>query len=336
MPPNRCAAAGLRRFLLLPVVLLAPLAAQQMQPSGVVFGAAVTLDPALGKLISVKWVADPADPARGNLQLQFDRGGLRTWSPVEFEDALAARNLVSGGPGLPAWKPGDAIGLVGLDLANAIDYTYCGADCTVNQTKRWNVVLQPALADTEVGFAAIMAGALPFAPEYLRPSAQGKLTGAALEQLLAWQQSNPGDFEIVDVPLRISPDTASGLTLLPAASAGADPVFLDVKRLGDPGKGRKFAGDFPAVAPGLLRISTHYARLNRFAAILGVMRLARSSGAAIDVAGGLSRSAPTPGSIAIPPTGAVSLPAFDSEESAVGPHRRELQSPAAVAEGLPG
>jgi len=287
---------------------------------GVVFGSEVRPDPALGKLNSVQWAADPADRSKGVLQFKFDGGATRTWGPVLYEDALTAMKMVSGGPNFPNWKPGDGIGLVGIDVEHPATYQSCSKDCAIQAARRWNLILHPVLTDKGLGWSAIMVDALPTNPAYFSELAKGKIGDAALQQLVDWERSNPGNYKFIDVPIRIVPVEGEGLSVLPmtpaAQRAGSPAVFLAVKPFGSEQKKETFQSAFPAVAPTLLKISVYHDRLNRFAPVLGIMRWARMSDAKIEVAGGTLNSVPTPGSVAIPDSGVVPLDAFETENSA--------------------
>jgi len=293
---------------------------------GVVFGSEVKADDNLSalKLKSMEWlhvstdangqsigkmIFHFADPKNNNATIQ------RTYEPVLQEDAYAAREIVFGRyPGLHEWQPGQGIGLVGV--TDRTPYFECGPDKLVNEGVRWRVIMHPALVNLELGWAALMVDVLPIKQKTLLDLARKNGTDRDYQAIESWLENTPGNWKFHETPLLIRMD-AEHLTVLGMPDAGnpkdlRQAAYLDAEGYDFGGRDPwdKFS---PAVVP-LTKISSHYERINRFAAVLSLFRWAKSTH--ISPPAPIDRPAEThtPASIIIAEDGFFAAPDYKVEE----------------------
>jgi hypothetical protein len=294
---------------------------------GVILGNDVSA-PGIPELKGIEWKSDPDDKSSGLLRFHFP-GKMADWPNVRADEAFAAYQIVFTGVSDPEGKnilvppaiKGDAIGLVGL--VDSVPYFDCGPERVVNDGRRWNFVLHPALADYPLGWSVLMCDALPL--EELRPhlirkigervtEKEAKRFQNVFEKSFAWTT-----YKFTDVPMEI---TLQG-----------DKVSIQRKgEKGDefPPELRKAAfltlnlysgravhdadKEFYPLVPSLTKASLDFERLNEFAKVLGVMRWAKDQGASFKIAPPSPARSPKAASIIVTRDGVIPAPAFETSE----------------------
>lgn len=125
---------------------------------GGLFGSPVNGDDLPKGLKRVTFAPAAADPARGEVWLEF-AGGQKLAYPAAAEDVYAAHAMVTARhPNGDEWKPGDGVVLVGMTGVG--QYLEFGPTA-VRRLTRWVVRIHPALQDTDLGHAVVMVDVLP-------------------------------------------------------------------------------------------------------------------------------------------------------------------------------
>ena len=257
---------------------------------GVVFGNTVD---AVG-LSAPKTIAYSANnAAAGKFVITFaDRSPL-TLDDVTADEAWAAYHI------FVAHKPAkdQGVGLVGL---SGIDYR----DCPNGKSRRgqaYNVVLHPALANRDLGWAAIYADALPITDKkMLSQLADNAPDTQALRSALGKLTDGVINWKITDAPLEI---TAEG-GRIHVGRTSKDSSYPEGLRRMALIEFRPFFGAMAPDAelmdelywnvPALLAHFVDYRKLNSFAATAAVVRWV------IDAGGRFDGAVPQPSSVATP------------------------------------
>lgn len=287
---------------------------------GIVFGNAVSADPSLPKIVAISFETSTTSD-RGALVYEFANHDPLRFGNVRMEDAYAAYHIVyQPFAGVGAFQPGRGIGLVSLE-ENTPSIACDNASRTVKETTRFNVVLHPALANLDLGWAAVMVDSLPIEPELISRSVIE--SGLEKEQALAIKNlflsmetpSFAHNWKVIDVPLRIGLDHDS-LTVSNSAEDSSIPAglrrtaFIEMRPMLQKGFNPRFARDFYDYVPILTKGSRDYERLNAFAAVLAVVRLAKIEGASFTVTPPVPTRVPTPDAIQLTDKGIGAVSSF--------------------------
>jgi hypothetical protein len=288
---------------------------------GIVFGNTVSADSSLPKIVAISF-EEPNTGDRGSLVYHFENHDPVRYRNVRIEDAYAAYHVVyQTFNGVPPFQPDRGIGLVSLD-ENTPSIACDGKARTANESTRFNIVLHPALANLDLGWAAVMVDTLPIEPELISE----RLTRSGLEdeQVLAIEnlflsmqtRSFVHNWKVVDVPLSIGIDQGS-LVVSNSAVDSSIPVglrrtaFIEMRPMLRKGFNSQFARDFYQDVPMLTKGSHDYERLNTFAAVLAIVRLAKIEQATFTTAPMAPAKVPTPDAIQLTDKGIGPIASFN-------------------------
>jgi len=318
---------------------------------GVVFGNKVYADTRLPAPTQVTFIAADDTPALGRLEVRFKDGSVRNLDLVHLDDAYAAYHIVFSGTGLgsgtvvsPA-NPGNGIGLVGL--ADRTDYFDLGPEGIMNDGVRWRVVIHPAIADTNLGWATLMSDSLPIMQAKLLALVKASADSESFEQIQALLQDTPDTWKITDVPLVVKADgTRLFVEKVPEEGKHESPELRQTAFLGIQGFAfnsddgttdttADFSDGFYQLEPVLLRASYDYDRLNQFAQVLAVCRWAKSQGATFLGEPPTPPKVPTPASLIITDQGFATAPDFKPEETKRELLERVQQKSKSITESAP-
>jgi hypothetical protein len=252
----------------------------------------------LGNTITAKDLPKPLrmrfEPGGGNtgtLHFACEGGRDLRYPLVRAEDAWAAAQIVFAG----GWKPGEGIGLVGQKEVGL--HWVFGRD-GIRVLRKSEVVLHPALVDTELGHAALAVDSAPGQAfrAWLRVLSQGPTV--VHEQIEKWVTSHEkvltsSSYVFTDVPVELtesdglllvtaSPENAAKLPLTLRRSAFVELRLQTAKDAANPEDryDRVFAREFYRVVPVLEKASYDLRRVNHFAAVVALVRWAREQGVA--------------------------------------------------------
>jgi hypothetical protein len=252
---------------------------------GVVFGNQVLSDPHLPRILSISFEQGSTREI-GSLTYRFADHNPLSYENVRLEDAYAAYNMVFAKVGgVDPTETGKGVGLISLD-DNTPSFSCDKTARKVSETAKFNIILHPALANLDLGWAAVMVDALPIEPELIRTTI--KLSGLGDEQAMAVQNlflsmESPSfvhNWKVVDVPMTVGTD-GRGLAVWNSATDASIPMglrrtaFIQMRPMLKKGFDSGFARDFYQYVPILIKASRDYERLNSFAAVLAVVRLAK-------------------------------------------------------------
>lgn len=307
---------------------------------GVVFGSQVEAAAGLPNPKWVDWVPPNAGEdgkrpaAGGRLVFHFERnnGGAResfthTFGPVLQEDVYVAERMVYGTfEGVPRWESGEGVGLVGID--DPVPYFDAGEEELVNEGRRWRVLLHPALVDSRLGWAALMVDVLPISQEQFAEMVMKNAEANDRLKFRRWLSAAPSGWKFTDVPVRVSAKNAR--LVVERRPDGADTysqelrgsAFLNVLD-GDGRSETSFSKEFYPLIPVLTQSSQAHDRLNRFAAVLALLRWARDAGATVRTKAERPPEDPTPVSVIITEDGLITAPGY-ARETAGGELRDKL------------
>jgi hypothetical protein len=276
---------------------------------GIVFGNQVSAAPDLPKVVSVSFDRGPATNS-GLITYHFANSSSSSFGNVLVEDAYAAYHMVFEGIGgvIPT-ELGKGVGLVSLN-DNAPTFVCEKDTLKVTESSKFNVVLHPALANIDLGWAAVMVDALPIEPDLIRTTVREN--GLSEDEELAVKNlflsihtpSFVHNWKVVDVPLTVGLDGNS----LVVRRSGEDPSipialrrasFIEMRPMLEKGFDSEFARNFYQYVPILTKGSRDYRRLNDFAGVLAVFRLAKMEGAVFPSPPPSPHSTPTPDAIQI-------------------------------------
>lgn len=204
----------------------------------------------------------------GMLELVFEDGSEYLESSLLVEDIIAAHEIVFGNE-IP-YVEGEGIGLAGIE--NSIFYP--------DSSTRWEVVIHPAIANLELGWATLFSDVFPIASEDMLEKLEDG--GSAEDYLLAlfWSKIySPDTWKIIDVPIAIT-NIDQGLSFYRSDlhdSSRIPDVFITMEGFGradSSGEEEIFYQIFPS-----LRNSIHeFHRINQFAKTLALFRWAKKKG----------------------------------------------------------
>ncbi|MBS1702942.1 MAG: hypothetical protein JST12_14855 [Armatimonadetes bacterium] len=267
---------------------------------GVVFGNTVTDSQAPGRLTSIAWIADYQGSTTGRLELRYrsSRGELiqQQSGPYYVQDVAAAMEMVSPtSKGAKRPKNGDGIGLVGLDTVHQSN-----AKSSIGRIATFfPVIMNPALIDTRLGWAALMGDSLPIEQDYLKKESK-RLSSSSATLTKKWLDNAPDTWKFVDKDMYLLHQNGRVLVLPGSGSLAIhsskdflsiESGFLKVKafrlqrtaldiQVADGGDTDPFVTQFQDLLPNLIRFSNDYALLNRFAPVCALVRYAKEQGAA--------------------------------------------------------
>jgi hypothetical protein len=162
------------------------------------------------KVKSVNWILPSADAGLGELQFTFHDGSTARLRAVRADVAFVARRIVFDPPqGIDRPQLGDRIGLVGL-LPPAGPRVWPVSGSTpeeIDIARRNEIVLHPALADTEIGWCVIGIDLLPLIRDYLIREVRENAGEASANGVKAlWSGMSTKEhitYRIVDVPVKV-------------------------------------------------------------------------------------------------------------------------------------
>jgi hypothetical protein len=289
---------------------------------GIVFGNSVTADASLPKIVTISFDNTPGTD-RGSLSYHFADGSLLSLHDVLAEDAYAAYHMVYqplGGATPPA--PGTGIGLVSL-LENTPSFDCDNKARKINESTKFDLVLHPALGDSDLGWAAVMVDALPIEPGLIRKrvleSKLGDNQANAIQNLFISMDTKSfvHNWKVVDVPMTVAADQGS-LIVWNSSPDTSIPVglrrtaFIEMRPMLKKGFNSGFARDFYQYVPILTKASVDYERVNAFAKVLAVVRLAKTENANFLSAPAVPSKVPTPDAIKITDQGILPTASFVS------------------------
>jgi hypothetical protein len=231
----------------------------------------------------------------------------------------AGKAIIFDGVGRLEGDPPDAaVGLVGLDMK--LRYVECTEDDEFKFGVAYDMILHPALADRDLGWAVIAADILPIERDRLRLDIARTATDADRAQLNAFfdalddetayftsERRGAYNWKIVDVPmlvrkagtrLIIERDPRDGDVYPPSLRGSAfiemQPFFASDFELSDDDEDAtpprvSVSRQFYAAVPALVRTQSDYAKINNFASVLAFLRWARAKGAT-EISGDIPKS----------------------------------------------
>lgn len=231
------------------------------------------------------------------------------YGPVACDEAIAAKALVFDTfPEMPAWQPGEAIGLMTIDSPTP----FIPADRDLNRSgRRFDVILHPALLDLPIGRSVALSDMKPSARRSLQDDAGGATAVsdwlAALEskEIVTWRwHDNPTRIRAIAGRISIDPASAEyGNTVL-AFRAFSEMDAIKEDEAEKTGSHPDVGGSMPEFtkAAGVLTSQVaEYRRLESFMRTAAIVRWARLGGATfVGTAPGLPpRRAPTPDNLVV-------------------------------------
>jgi hypothetical protein len=256
---------------------------------GITLGNTVKPGPGVDrKPVSLTCLARPDGTA--DLVVTFDDNSEKTLAGVLAEDAYVAYRMVCvPAEGVPAWKPEDGIGIVGMRGV------YRTVDPDRKQTRIvYAVTLHPALVDRRLGYAALMLDATPGDGHQKLYEEVEKSLGAdaraEVERSLESRHKriNGRNMQFLDVPLEIScegsrlmfhrQDDRSGQ--FPEETRASAFLELHVETGDSSSYDQELADELYSLMPILTRASYSFSRVNRFVPVLALYRWVKSEPAA--------------------------------------------------------
>lgn len=249
---------------------------------GVVLGAPVTAAASIGRPTRV-WIEMGGQSCRGEhpervwgeLRVAAGAGAVYVYGPIPCDELVAAKRVVFDAfTDMPAWRPGEAIGLVTVDFPSSgrVELPPRNEEAMV-----FKMLLHPALVDLDVGRAVAFCDLLPAVRVHLLRSAGQDVSVATwiaeLSRYRNWRWHERETHLVADGDqLRVSTtDTQSGsvLDVLAIAESGAadQPDKLDHLR------------SFAPAAAVLTEKVAEYRRLDSFMRTAAVLRWAKTNGA---------------------------------------------------------
>lgn len=164
---------------------------------GVIFGNEVIDKTNLPSLKSIRYIPtehlSPDSLPMGALEFIFEDGSEFLEHSVLLEDIVAANEIVFGEE--IQYVKGNGIGLAGIE--NSIFYP--------DSSSRWEVVVHPAIANFELGWAALFSDVFPIASvEMLEKLKEGSNEDDYFTGLLWHLLGTPETWKIIDVPIAIT------------------------------------------------------------------------------------------------------------------------------------
>jgi hypothetical protein len=239
---------------------------------GVIFGNKVVDETNLPSLKQIRFIAtehlSPDGMPMGALEFIFEDGSEYVESSVLIEDILAANEIVFGKEN--EYTKGDGIGLAGIE--NSIFYP--------DSSSRWEVVVHPAIANFELGWAALFSDVFPIASnEMLEKLKEGSSEDDFYTGFLWSLLSTPQTWKIVDVPLAINieENTLQLYRLDLPDSSRVSNAYITMQGFNDelsPNEEKLFY----KIVPSLTNSIYEFHRINEFARVLALFRWAKEKG----------------------------------------------------------
>jgi hypothetical protein len=280
-------------------------------PTGIFFASELRADPALPKPASVEYTPG-SDATNGKLTIAFADGSKRTLAPVQAEDAWVAYEMTYGSA---AAKAGDGIELLVLDGPHSY---FEVKDNKLLTAHRREVIVNPALLDTNLGLACVRIDGMPRTRQWLLDEIaadpawshltkeQAARRRQVLEQEADWlfdpwtnlarkYGAHSSVFRVTDVPLFLSggdgvllverddPEHHWSDPLRRRTFIEAEVVIQRYTQLGRPAGAVKrpeyYQPEAYKLMAELVPVSVELQRINNFAAVLGVVRWAKGADA---------------------------------------------------------
>lgn len=274
---------------------------------GVVFGNSVK---ALG-IPPPKTISYSAEGSNGKLTITFGDGTAASLEDVSVDEVSAAHAIVYKNVGSDPDDPADAaIGLVSL---NPVSLRDCPGG-KARYSSAFDVLLHPALVDSDLGWSVLYADALPIAGERMRTTIAKRIpeNASALLAVEAFGR-HAMNWKITDAPLviraaggrlsveRDATDTpypeplrrSAHIEFRPFTDAGYE-LFDSDEESEEPGPDQFLGTQLYWNTPALLRVFDDYRKLNAFAGVLAVFRWAHSAKAQV------ASSIPAPTKVSTP------------------------------------
>jgi hypothetical protein len=253
---------------------------------GVVLGAPVTADAALGKPLKITIDRGGASCAGANPEQVWVAVVVRTSSglfrtgPVRCDEAYAAERMTYGVYGdMAPWRPGEAIGLTTI---NGQTPFFPPSGHTYEAASQFNMLLHPALMDLDIGRMVAFSDLLPSAPGAL---ARGAGRAPEVSRWLAAMQRHDVDtWRWHEKPMVIAArgfalsaepadHSSSVLTLLTLTEKDARNERAGHTKVGS------YLPEFGPASSVLVRQVREYQRLDSLARTVAIFRWARENGA---------------------------------------------------------
>lgn len=310
---------------------------------GVVFGNDVSST--TPDIRSLAYVVDKNNV--GTLEVTLIDDVKLMYGPVDMDLVQAAHRIVYTGTGkVEPLSAGNGVGLVGI-VDNTPTYRCDAGNLKIEQPDQsFHVILNPALSDRQIGWSALMIDITPVKVESLIKRVRGTNREAAdqLQRLFDSMVNEHfgGTWKVVDVPIEFGSDGSKMLAwrraepgnTFPeglrrtaflemravsldeskiAAEVAARGASADISALADAAAeyDREFAERFYRALPVLMRASYDYDHLNRFAAVLALVRLAKGQGAEFADPDTSEQPVPTPQAVVIDADGVRARAPFD-------------------------
>jgi hypothetical protein len=303
---------------------------------GVIFGNSVRRAPELPVIKSIS-IDLNANRRSADVIVNFANASSTRLRAIDLEDIFAAYQMtLSRSPAVPTIKLGNGVGLAGvMDRSPLVRRNAEGVPVCRTGAAKFNVIIHPALANLGLGTAAIMADASPIARNFIPELVEKRVKVAFREDTLALLESmgteggSLGTWKIVDVPLLISL-AGTDLVFERDPRESSQPIglrrscFIELRPLIATSRAaalfgvaesaeydRVFADSFYQFLPVILKASDDYSRLNRFAPLLALFRLAASDGAVMDAPSFYLQTKETARALEIDDNNIQAIPRFD-------------------------
>lgn len=241
---------------------------------GVVFGNAVTSELPHAPT-ALTWQPSRSHPQFGQLRLHLTDGSCATLASVRHEDVAAAVGLLAECE-LGA-KFDDGFGLVGI--SDAVPWFELGETDFVREGRQFRVLMHPAVASLDLGWAALMVDVLPITRTHLRRMVTDTQGEGALATLDSWLDAAPGTWKFVDREFAVRLADGGALEVAPK---DGKPGNIDVIGFAlDDEVAPEFGLAFTGALPTILAASEDYRRISDFAPVFALCRWAHQQGIAV-------------------------------------------------------
>lgn len=235
---------------------------------GVIFGNEVTDNTNLPKITVMKYIPNDYSTSEnqqtGTLEFVFSDGTEYAEYGVLAEDVLAAHEIIYS----TDYSLGDGIGLAGIE--NSISY--------LDSTRRWEAVIHPSIANLDLGWAALLADALPIASNEIISQSEISCNQNDKSMLFLWLSIlMPSTWKIIDVPISIS-NKNNSLIVQRSDIKGKDIIanaYITMQGFhsnDENAEEEMFYELVPCLSSGIYE----YNRLNNFAKTFALMRWAKN------------------------------------------------------------
>lgn len=245
-------------------------------------------DAAGDKPTDVIWLPDGAEKSIGRLEFWFPSGDSLALNGVRFEDVRIAKQILDGVHGVEAFAEDRGLGLVGI--TDASPYFECGASEIKKEGRRWNVILHPALVDSDLGWCAVMVDILPICRSALLELVGRDADDEEVGCISNWLDSNTATWKFTDAAATIS--ARNGRIEVKSTRTGPSSEYcMDLRGFAGITDGQsdesaeesEFRSRFLTALPVLMKVSHDFRRLEEFARVLTALRWSKSVGASIEL-----------------------------------------------------